>query len=168
MARNNFTGGFIKVHRQILDWEWYGDQNTKELFIHLLLTANIREDRWMGVEIPRGSRVASIPTLAAELNSTNRKIRTALDHLEATGEVTRTKYPKFTVISVVCWDKYQSERQGKRQSSDTQLDRQATGDRQQNKNIKNIKEEKNSASHAPAPPLMGGRSPEEYERWRHQ
>ncbi len=28
--------GFIKLHRKIIDWEWYDDINTKTLFIHIL------------------------------------------------------------------------------------------------------------------------------------
>lgn len=35
-------GGFILLHRSILRWEWYGDLNTARLFIHLLLTVNLR------------------------------------------------------------------------------------------------------------------------------
>ena len=38
-------GGFIKLFRQILDWEWYDDLPTCRLFIHLLLKANYAERR---------------------------------------------------------------------------------------------------------------------------
>lgn len=158
------------MFRKMLSWEWYQDANTARLFIHLLLTANIHDTRFMGVIVPKGSRVSSIPTLAKELHLSNRQIRTGLEHLQMTGEVTRTAYPKFSVISIVKWEDYQTERQAKRQATDRQVDSQATGDRQQNKKIEEYKEEKNKAdgtlpSEGEWPPPKG--TPE-YERWRNQ
>ena len=32
--------GFIKLYREILDWQWYGEAATLKLFLHLLLTVN--------------------------------------------------------------------------------------------------------------------------------
>ena len=40
--------GFIKLHRKIIDWEWYDDINTKTLFIHILLMANFEDKKWHG------------------------------------------------------------------------------------------------------------------------
>ena len=139
-----FEQGYIKMFRKILSWEWYLDQNTKDLFIHLLLTVQIKNSKYMGIDIPKGSRVASVPTLAQELGLTNRQIRTGLEHLISTGEVTRTKHSKFSVISIVCWNNYQEERHAKRQSNDTQGGSQATVKRQHNKKERS-KEEKNIA-----------------------
>ena len=36
------------------------------------------------------------------------KVRTAIKHLEATGEITRCKYPKCTVFTVNNYDKFQN------------------------------------------------------------
>ncbi len=36
-------GGYIALHRQMLNWEWYKNTNTKVLFIHLLLKANYKD-----------------------------------------------------------------------------------------------------------------------------
>lgn len=38
--------GYIKIHRKMLDWEWYDDIPTKTLFLHLLLTANWKDSKW--------------------------------------------------------------------------------------------------------------------------
>ncbi len=59
-------GGFIKLFRQILDWEWYDDLPTCRLFIHLLLKANYAERNWHGQTIERGSCITSYATLASE------------------------------------------------------------------------------------------------------
>lgn len=132
--------GYIKLHRRLLGWEWYDDPVTKILFIHLLLTVSIKDDRWHGADIPRGSRVASIPTLAKELGLSTKQIRTGLAHLEGTGSVARKKYPKFTVISIVCWDEYQGEGQAKRQATGKQSGSQGAGKGQQYKNIRKQEE----------------------------
>ena len=57
--------GFIKLHRKMLQWEWYTDINTKTVFLHCLFMANWKDSRFMGVDVPRGSLVSSYTQLAA-------------------------------------------------------------------------------------------------------
>ncbi|MDB2010587.1 hypothetical protein [[Clostridium] symbiosum] len=115
-------GSYIKIDRKILDWEWYSDINTCRLFLHMLLKANWRPGRFQGIEVPRGSFISSIPKLAEETGLTERKARTALEHLKMTGEVSGRSHSKFTVFTIKNYNCYQS--------TDTQNDRQATGKRQ--------------------------------------
>ena len=77
---------YVKISRKILEWEWYTDANTKVLFLHILLKANWKDGRFQGIEVPRGSFVTSLQNLAAETGLTVRNVRTALKHLENTGE----------------------------------------------------------------------------------
>lgn len=35
--------GWLKLHRQITEWEWYDDANTFRLLIHLLIMANSKD-----------------------------------------------------------------------------------------------------------------------------
>lgn len=100
--------GFVKLHRSILKWEWYDDVNTKVVFLHLLLTVSIEDGKWHGITVKRGSRVSSYAKLAKETGLSVKQIRTAIDHLEATGEVARTKYPKYTVFAINNFDLYQT------------------------------------------------------------
>lgn len=135
--------GYIKLHRRMLDWEWYHDVNTKVVFLHLLLTANIKDEKWRGEEIKRGSRVISYQILADELNLTIRQARTALEHLKTTGEVTVKTTAKYSVVTVLNYNHYQGATgnlTGKRQAIDTMGDSQATGNRQQYKKTKEEKE----------------------------
>ena len=120
-------GGFIKIDRGILDWEWYSDINTTRLFIHLILKANWKDGRFEGIEVPRGSLVTSTNKLSKETGLTVREVRTALKHLEMTHEVTSKGHSKFTVITVKNYCLYQnndmvSDKQvtSKRQASDKQ------------------------------------------------
>ncbi len=129
--------GFIKLHRSLLDWEWYDDIPTKTLFIHLILTGNINNSNWHGIQIKRGGRIASIETLSNETGLTKQQVRTATKHLESTGELTRCKYPKFTVFLVNNYDKFQ----GITECSQP-IDNLPTENQQQNKNNKKLKEKK--------------------------
>lgn len=99
--------GHIKIDRKILAWEWYKNINTKVLFFHLLLRANWKDGRFEGKEIKRGSFVTSVKSLSKETALTEDEIRTALKHLETTGEITKQTTNKNTVISIVNYDIYQ-------------------------------------------------------------
>lgn len=136
-------GNYIKIDRSILDWEWYTDINTKVLFLHMILKANWKDGNFRGTTVPRGSFVSSIRKLADETYLTEREIRTAIKHLETTGEVTHKSNRKYTVFSIKNYDKYQA--------SDTQEDKQETYERHTNdirtttiETIKNIKQENNN------------------------
>ena len=117
--------GFVKLDRRILDWEWYRDLNTCRLFFHLLLRANWKDGRFQGVEIPRGSLVTSYNNLAAETGLSVKNIRTALKHLETTGEVAVNRHPKFSVVTVNNYSLYQPD--GTVNGSQVADNRQSTG-----------------------------------------
>ena len=130
---------YIKLSRKILDWEWYGDVNTCRLFIHMLLKANWKDGRFQGADVPRGSFVSSISKLSAETSLSVREVRTALSHLEQTGEVTHKGQAKYSVFTVKNYSFYQS--------SDMPNDKQVTNNRQtidkQSTTIEEKKEGKN-------------------------
>lgn len=132
--------GFVKIYRSLLKWEWYDDINTKVVFLHLLLTVSIEDSKWHGITVKRGSRVSSYAILAKETKLTERQVRTSISHLETTGELTRHKYPNFTVFTVNNYDKFQQvtgETTEQRQGND----KATTGQRQQYKKVKEDKED---------------------------
>ena len=98
---------YIKLHRKFLEWEWYRNEHTKNLFIHCLLKANWKESKFEGNVIQRGSFVSSIDILANETGLTSDEVRTAIKHLIFTGEITKQSTNKYTVFSVVNYDLYQ-------------------------------------------------------------
>lgn len=134
--------GYIKLYRQMLDWGWYDDTNTKVVFLHLLLTASFKDVEWHGIQLKRGDVVTSIPNLASALKLSERNVRTALAHLKSTGEVTDKIYSKFRIISIENYGQYQvddrqndSQATGNRQTNDSQV----TGNRQHRNNVKNVR-----------------------------
>ena len=76
------TGGYIKLHRKITDWEWYHDVNVTRVFVHLLLTANYEPKKWHGVTIGIGARIISLQGLADEVGLAKSTIVRVLNCLE--------------------------------------------------------------------------------------
>jgi len=102
------NNGWIKLHRSILDWEWYDDINTRMLFIHCLLKANCRDIKYRGDIVKRGSFLTSVETLSSETSLTISQIRSSLNKLKMTNEITNETSSKGSIISITNYDIYQS------------------------------------------------------------
>lgn len=112
--------GWIKLHRSMLSWEWYGDINVCRLFIHMLLIANVNDNRWQGEDIPRGSFISSYAKLSDNSGLSIQQTRTALSKLKSTGEITVKQHSKYSVFTITNYDLYQAD--------NTQDNSQITGD----------------------------------------
>lgn len=130
---------FIKLDRNIRNWRWYQDANTARVFIDLLLDANISDRDFMGITIHRGETATSYAAIANRLDLTIQNVRTAIDHLKSTGEVTSRRYSKFQVISVVNYERYQRVSTQKSTINQQSTNSQLTINQQQLKNNKNIR-----------------------------
>ena len=152
--------GWIKIHRKMLDWEWYTDYPVFKLFIHLLITANHTPKSWRGQVINRGETVSSLPNLASQTGLSEQQIRTALKKLESTHEIVKRATHKYTVITLTNYEVYQDTEKSEQQTNNRQItdnqhsnniqttDNQQTNNRQitTNKNDKNDKNDKNVRS----------------------
>jgi len=127
--------GWIKLHRQILEWEWYSDNNCFRLFLHLLLKANHKERRFKGMELEIGTIVTSRDLLARETGLTGQQIRTALNKIILTNEITSVSSPQGTIIQIVNYEKYQIATNEITNEQPTSNQRITT-----NNNVKNNKE----------------------------
>ena len=134
--------GWIKIHRKLTSWEWYNDVNTTRVFLHLLLVANHKDNKWRGIDIKRGQRLTSISALATETNLTIKNIRTSIKRLKTTNEVASHSTAQHTVFTMINYDLYQEG------ASEVANEGQAKGKQgATNKNVKNEKNEKNSNLH---------------------
>ena len=130
------AAGFITLHRQILDWEWYGDTNTFRLFIHILLSANFTDGRFEGRTIHRGQLVTSLTSLSAQTSLSVRQVRVSLDKLQMTGELTSQSFNRYRIITVVKYDQYQSvDKQNDRQMTSEMSSKRQANDRQMTSNV---------------------------------
>lgn len=100
-------GDYIKIHRSILDWEWYRNEHVKTLFLHMLIKANWKDGNFQGDLIQRGSFVSSYKRLAEETDLTIDEVRTVLKNLKKTGEVTSKSHSKYTVFTIKNYGEYQ-------------------------------------------------------------
>lgn len=116
--------GYIKLHRQMTEWEWYSDANTMRVFLHILLTANYRPSRYKGIEIGVGEAVIGRKALADKLGLSERQVRTALEHLKSTNEISIKSTNRFSVVHVENWAKWQlCECQSTNKKSDNESNR---------------------------------------------
>lgn len=135
--------GFIKIDRKIQKWEWFDDLNMCGFFLHLLLLANWEDRRWHGIVIKRGSFVSSYRKLADSMHASEATIRRWIKRLISTGEVAVNSTSRYTVISIVSYDFYQT----KKESNDAQKthsrrtsDAQPTHERYTTEEVKEYKE----------------------------
>lgn len=136
---------FLKLYYKLLDWEWYTNANVFRLFIHCLLKANRQTKKWQGYTIERGSFITSYPHLAKELGLSQQQIRTALNKLKLTGEITHKQQGSNSLIIVNNYSQYQP--------SNTVINREITDEQQTvNREItptiecKNVYSDKNDIS----------------------
>ena len=134
---------YIKLFRRLLKWEWYTDVNTTKLFLHCLLKANWKDGSWHGYKYKRGQFITSLASLARETGLTVKEVRTALKHLERTGEVASWHDSKIRIITVKSYDQYQQagKPMGKQRASKGQAaGKQGATDIRIYKNSKEYKE----------------------------
>ena len=99
--------GWVKIHRQITEWEWYRDANTFRVFMHLLLSANYEDKRWRNIDVLRGQIITSRFDLAQALCLTERQVRTSLERLKMTGVISIKTTNQFSLISVKKYSLFQ-------------------------------------------------------------
>jgi len=134
--------GYIKLHRQLIKWEWFGCGDTLKLFIYCLLMANWEPKKWKGIPVKRGQFITSYARLSDDTCLTIQKVRTSLERLELTQEVTRESTSQYTIISVLNYDDYQDE--VTQEVTHEATNQQQTDNKQitTTKNIKELKESK--------------------------
>lgn len=125
--------GWIKIHRQLLEWEWYDDLNTFRLFIHLLLKANHKAKKYRGMELKAGSILTGRDLLSFETGLSVMQVRTSLTKLKTTNEITIKTNSQGTIIQLVNFTKYQLVTNDLTNKQPTSNQRVTT-----NKNVKNV------------------------------
>lgn len=101
------SGGFIKLHRSLIDWEWFNDPNTFRLFVYCLLKANYTDAKWRGILVDRGTFITSLRNLSYGTGLSLQQVRTSIDKLATTGEITHKAHSKYSVIVINNYNQYQ-------------------------------------------------------------
>ena len=122
--------GWIKLNKKILKWGWYSDVNVKITFLHLLLVANYEEGEYLGQKIKRGQAVIGLGVTSKKIGISIQNLRTALEKLEKSGEITRKSTNKFTLVTIENYNKYQ----GSETVSNNSTNKRLTNDQQHLRN----------------------------------
>ena len=105
--------GYIKVWRKLEDSGIIGNAQVCQLLLFLMLKASHRARRYSAgnqvVELLPGQFITGRKQLAAELGSTEQRVRTALKFLEKHEIIHQQPTNKFTLITLINWDRYQAE-----------------------------------------------------------
>lgn len=132
----NNENGFIVLHRKMLEWEWYSDPKTVTVWLYLLLKANWKPNRWRGIDIGRGQTLETLSGIAKATGLSVRSVRTALEHLKSTNEVTTKSTGYGTLISITQYSKYQDLPDDIDKPIDKRIDKSPTNDRQTTDNTR--------------------------------
>lgn len=102
-------GGWVKLHRKLLEWEWYEDAHMVHLLVHLLLTATHEDRKYKGLTIKRGQVVTSKKKLSEALNMSETSVMRRLRRLEVDRFVDLKVDQHGTTITICNYDSYQSK-----------------------------------------------------------
>lgn len=133
--------GWIKLHRKLSGWEWYTDSKMVHLFIHLLINANHKDGKWQGTTIKRGQLITGRKKLSADTGISEQSIRTCLEKLKNTKELTSETTNKNSIITLLNYDLYQVDQKDQPAKQPTTNQQLTT-----NNNDKNNKELNNIPS----------------------
>ncbi|MFZ8933236.1 MAG: hypothetical protein ACO2ZP_04990 [Bacteriovoracaceae bacterium] len=124
--------GFIKLHRRIQGWGWYRKPTTFKLFIHLLLEAEWGESKRFGVPVKRGQLLTGRNELASQCGLTVQEVRTSLQRLKSTNEITIKSTSKYSIITIQNYESYQDFGYGQpaKQPANTPTNNQQTTNKQ--------------------------------------
>lgn len=102
-------GGWVKLHRKLLEWEWYEDAHMVHLLVHLLLTATHEDRKYKGLTIKRGQLVTTIKELAEALGASETSTRRRMKRLKSGGFLTIKVAHRITTITICNYDSYQTK-----------------------------------------------------------
>jgi len=100
--------GWAKLHRKIVEWQWFKDQNTLQIFIYLIMVANHKTGfAGHGIEVKKGQRLTSVQSLMEGTGLSTKQVRNSLAKLEKSGEIEVKGANKYSLITICNYCKYQ-------------------------------------------------------------
>lgn len=125
MGTNNFevaeAMGYVKTYRTILQWEWFTDANTFQLFMYFLLSVNHTPKTWHGIELGIGQTSTSYSKISKATGMSVKEARTAMKHLCSTGDISVNKAGLHTIVTVCNYGIYQQKSVKNKRILDTNL-----------------------------------------------
>ncbi len=101
--------GYIKLYRKMTEWGWYKDQNTKDVFLHLLLEACYEPHFFRDTYLEIGQIATTVREIKEKTGISEQSIRTSLNRLKSTNEITIKTTSKFSLITLNNYADYQGD-----------------------------------------------------------
>ena len=182
--------GFIKLNRNIKNWRWYKSPNDLIVFLYMLLTASYEPVEYMQHTLEQGELIASTRFIASETGLTVQQVKTSINHLLLTRDITKRSTTKNTVFKVENYDQFIdtnpliNQQATNNQPTDNQqithdqptanplLTHDQPSNKKEIKEVKEVKEVKEIlfASTVYTLPAVGGKkvaiSKEQFEKWQ--
>lgn len=144
--------GYIKLFRSLKEKGWYKRSDYVHLWLHLLMSANHKENEFMFsgrvVMLKPGQFLTGRKALSQQTGINESKIERILTFFEKIEhQIEQQKSNKNRIITIVSWSDYQITEQ----QNEQQLNNKRTTTEQQlntNNNDKNVKNDKNPRSEA--------------------
>lgn len=104
--------GWIKLHRQLKEWQHYQEPFVLLVWLDLLLSANMKAGWVRGNRINRGQLITSVARIMESTGiGSDNTVRDALRKLEESGEIKREQIGVGTKITINHFNKFQTSAQ---------------------------------------------------------
>ncbi|MCP4763805.1 MAG: hypothetical protein GY870_18685 [archaeon] len=142
--------GWIKLHRCSFKKGWLKNHNMWIFWTYCLMKANHKKTEIIfngqDIKLNPGQFIFGIKKACEEINLTPQKVRTVLKNLKKMENITIETTNKYSIISIMNWDRYQNiEKEDNTQTNNQITNKQQTTNNQitTDKNDNNLKNEKN-------------------------
>lgn len=120
--------GWIKIHRALINHWCANEPEALAVWVRLLCEANFEDKKSLIngclVDVKRGQLVFGLDAFSKKSGVSVMKLRRIISMLESDGMINRQKTSKYSLISIVCYDKHQDDdrqRTGKEQAKNNQI-----------------------------------------------
>lgn len=101
--------GWIKLHREITEWQWYQKPYIAHLFIYLLLKANHADGQWQGILVKRGQLITGREKLQQATGISEYGVKDGLKKLQKSNSIVVKSSNKYSLITICNYDAYQND-----------------------------------------------------------
>ena len=140
------TGGWITLHRKLLDSPLNSDSQAFHLWIHLLLKANHRDGEFIlgsqVIKIPKGSLMTGRLSLQKATGINQHKIDRLLKLFVNMQIIEQQTFTKYRLVSITNWGQYQDREQQVSSKCATDEQQMSTNNNVNNDNNVNKKQER--------------------------
>lgn len=141
--------GYIKLWRKTLESSVWGNPSIFRLWAWCLMKATYKQItmqvNWRTVTLDPGQFIFGRLQASKETGLSQQTVRTCLQALKSTSNITTKSTNRFTIITIINWDSYQTEENEINQQINQQTNQHLTSSqpaanhKQEVKNIKNVK-----------------------------